>query len=88
MAWRSWWPTAHAETPSRLVGRSDGWQLEAFGGSVDLLPIGVSEDELADIGELLVDADRTLEPVDPTDEIQWADEQDSEAGSLDADEHG
>ena len=77
-----------AETPSRLVGRSDGWQLEAFGGSVDLLPIGVSADELADIGELLVDADRTLEPVDPTDEIQWADQQDSEAGPLDAEEHG
>ncbi len=56
--------------------------------SIDLMPIGVSEADLAEIGELLVDADRTLKPVDPTDEIQWADQQDSEAGSLDAEEHG
>jgi hypothetical protein len=63
-----------AASPARLVGRSDGWSLEAFDASIELTPVGVSEADLAQINELLVDADRELEPLDPVDEIQWADQ--------------
>jgi hypothetical protein len=59
-------PTA----PARLIGRADGWSLEAFGSSIELVPVGVSASDLEQINELLVDADRTLEPVEA---IQWAD---------------
>jgi nucleoid-associated protein YgaU len=58
--------------PARLVARSDGWSLEAFGSSIGLVPVGVSEADLEQINELLVDADRALEPVDPVGAIQWA----------------
>ena len=53
-------PTA----PARLIARADGWSLEAFGSSIELLPVGVSASDLEQINELLVDADRQLEPVD------------------------
>jgi hypothetical protein len=59
-------PTA----PARLIARADGWSLEAFGSSIELLPVGVSAADLEQINELLVDADRALEPVEA---IQWAD---------------
>ena len=73
-----------AESSSRLVARSDGWQLDAFGGSIELLPIGVSADELAAISELLVDADRDLQPID---ELQWADDATpEESPAADADD--
>jgi hypothetical protein len=58
--------------PARLVARADGWSLEAFGSSIELVPVGVSASDLEEINELLVDADRPLEPVDPVDAIQWA----------------
>ena len=62
-------PTA----PARLVARADGWSLEAFGSSIELVPVGVSASDLEQINELLVDADRELEPLDPVEAIQWAD---------------
>ena len=48
----------------------------------------MTHEELSAIGELLVDADRTLVPVDPTDEIQWVDEPNDGDAQRDADEHG
>jgi hypothetical protein len=68
-------PTA----PARLIARADGWSLDAFGSSIELVPVGVSVAELEQVNELLVDADRALEPVDPIEAIQWAEE--TEAGA-------
>jgi hypothetical protein len=59
-------PTA----PARLIARADGWNLEAFGSSIELLPVGVSAADLNQINELLREADRALEPLEA---IQWAD---------------
>ena len=59
---------------ARLVARHDGWHLDAFGVSVELMPVGISADELAEITELIRDAERHLEPVDGLDRIQWADD--------------
>ncbi len=61
--------------PTQLVARPDGWSFEAFGTSIELTPVGVSESDLAEINELLIDADRELEPVDPVADIQWAEAQ-------------
>ena len=58
--------------PARLVAGDDGWALEAFETTIALTPIGVNADELAEITELLVDAERRLEPV--ADQVQWADD--------------
>jgi hypothetical protein len=52
------------DAPTRLVARHDGWQLDAFGTSVDVTPVGVSAVELDEIAELLDDADRELEPAE------------------------
>jgi LysM repeat protein len=60
--------------PSRLVARADGWSLDAFDSSIEVAPVGISAADLEQINELLVDADRALEPVDPVEAIQWADE--------------
>ena len=59
---------------ARLVARHDGWHLDAFGVSVELVPVGVSVDELAEITELIRDAERHLEPADELDRTQWADD--------------
>ena len=59
--------------PARLVARADGWSLEAFGSSIELVPVGVGEADLEQINDLLLDSDRPLEPVDPVEVIQWAD---------------
>jgi len=59
---------------ARLVARADGWQLDAFGASIELTPVGVSTDESAEITELIRDADRHLEPADGLDQIQWSDD--------------
>ncbi len=64
----------HASAPAHLIGRPDGWHLDAFGASIDLTPVGVTAFELAEITELLADAERELEPVDPVDDIRWADD--------------
>jgi MYXO-CTERM domain-containing protein len=53
------------DAPTRLVARPDGWQLDAFGTSIGVIPVGVSASELDEITEMLADADRELEAVDP-----------------------
>ena len=60
---------------AQLVARPDGWSFEAFGTSIELTPVGVSESDLAEINELLTDADRELESVDPVVELQWAEDE-------------
>ncbi len=64
--------------PARLVARTDGWHLEAFGGSIDVSPIGVSAADLQEITELIIDAERHLEPSDTAEAIQWADDRDGD----------
>ncbi len=64
-----------ASAPAQLVARPDGWSFEAFGTSIELTPVGVSESDLAEINELLTDADRELESVDPVVELQWAEDE-------------
>jgi len=59
---------------ARLVARADGWQFDAFGASIELTPVGVSPGELAEITELIGDAERDLEPADGLDQIQWSDD--------------
>jgi len=59
---------------ARLVARADGWQLDAFGASIELTPVGVSIDESAEITELIRDAERQLEPADGLEQIQWSDD--------------
>jgi nucleoid-associated protein YgaU/two-component SAPR family response regulator len=68
--------------PATLVARSVGWQLDAFGTSIDVTPVGISATELDDIVALLVDADRGLEPDDPADEIRWADDIGDDIGTA------
>jgi MYXO-CTERM domain-containing protein len=75
----------HIEAPpARLVATVDGWQLEAFGASIGMTPVGVNTNELLEITELLVDADRELEPADSIAGIQWADEPGSHRHDLDS----
>ncbi len=69
--------------PAKLVARSDGWSFDAFGTSIELTPVGVSASDLEGINELLVDADRELEPLDPVVQLQWADDR-SEGSEVDA----
>ena len=64
-----------ASASAQLVARPDGWSFEAFGTSIELTPVGVSESDLAEINELLTDADRELESVDPVVELQWAEDE-------------
>ena len=63
-----------ASAPTQLVARPDGWSFEAFGTSIELTPVGVSESDITEINELLIDADRELESFDPVTELQWADD--------------
>jgi len=65
--------------PTRLVARADGWSLEAFGSQIELVPVGVRASDLEQINELLVYAERPLEPLDPVEAIQWADDGSAEA---------
>ena len=71
-----------ASAPTQLVARPDGWSFEAFGTSIELTPVGVSDSDLAEINELLTDADRELESVDPVVELQWAEERVAEPATL------
>jgi hypothetical protein len=50
--------------PTRLIARSDGWQLDAFSASIEVIPVGVNASELDEITELIGDADRHLEFAD------------------------
>ena len=60
--------------PTRLAARPNGWAFEAFGTSIEITPVGVNEEDLSAINELLIDADRLLEPADPVAELEWAEE--------------
>jgi nucleoid-associated protein YgaU len=59
---------------TRLVARADGWHLDAFGASIELMPVGVGVDELVEITELIRDAERHLEPADEHELLQWSDD--------------
>jgi hypothetical protein len=76
----------HIDADVNLVAGSERWHLDAFGTSIDLTPIGVSEADLDEITELIVDADRALEPVDVVDELQWSDESVDRSAIVDATE--
>ena len=67
-------PGALADAPVRLVGAAGGWALEGFGTSIGLTPVGLTAEDLAAIDEVLVDADRPLEPIElgAVDEVTWA----------------
>ena len=75
-----------ASATTRLVAGPHCWTFEAFGTSIDLTPVGVSQADLAEINELLEDADRELEPVDPVAELQWAGDRNDDRQRL-GDEH-
>ena len=47
---------------ARIVGTSDGWMLDAFGVEVALTPIGVTVGDVDEIGAILDDASRPIEP--------------------------
>ncbi len=56
-------PSTSHTTPhggARLVGHADRWVLEAFGEAISLAPIGVTVDDVADMGEILADAARPI----------------------------
>ncbi len=75
-------PGALADAPVRLVGTADGWALHGFGTSIDLRPVGLTADDLAAVDEVLVDAERPLEPVElgSADDLTWADSDTSDTG--------
>jgi hypothetical protein len=64
-----------ADPAARLIARSDGWHFEAFGASIELVPVGMTTSDLHEINELLADADSELEPIDPFAGLSWADDQ-------------
>jgi hypothetical protein len=57
---------APAGSGARIVGHADRWALEAFGEEVELMPIGVSPQDVADIDEMLADAARPIAADPPT----------------------
>ena len=57
-------PGEMSGAPTRLSAMSDGWRLDGFGTSIDLTPIGLTATDLADVADLLDDADRPLESID------------------------
>jgi len=67
-------PGALTSAPVRLVGAVGGWMLGGFGTSIELTPVGLTEDDLAAIDDVLADAARPLEPVElgSVDEVDWA----------------
>ena len=60
----------------RLNALSNGWRLDGFGTSIDLTPIGLTSADLADVDDILHDADRPLESIEPVaaDEVRWTDD--------------
>jgi hypothetical protein len=59
-------PTA----PARLVARADGWMLEAFGSSIEFVPVGVSASD-SNRSTSCSSMRPPLEPVDPVEAILW-----------------
>ena len=74
-------PGALADAPVRLVGAADRWALEGFGTTIELTPVGLTAEDLAGIDEVLVDAERPLEPTElgSVDDITWADSDTADA---------
>ncbi len=74
-------PGALADAPVRLVGAADGWALKGFGTSIELTPVGLTAEDLEAIDEVLVDAERPLEPIElgSADELTWADSDTADA---------
>jgi hypothetical protein len=61
---------------ARLVADANGWRLDAFGTSIAMTPIGVTEHDLSSLVDLVADASRELEAVDhgdPIAQLAWAD---------------
>jgi hypothetical protein len=52
------------EVGARLVADPDGWRLDAFGTTIAMTPIGITNEDLASLAGLLADAGRELEPID------------------------
>ncbi len=50
---------------ARVIGHADRWVLEAFGERIELMPIGVSAADVADVSEMLTDAARPIEAERP-----------------------
>lgn len=48
------------DAPVRLTAKDDGWVLTAFGCPTSITPVGVSTEELAQVVEVLADADAAL----------------------------
>jgi hypothetical protein len=69
------------DAPVRLCALADTWRLVGFGTSIDLIPIGLTSDDLAGIAEILADADRPLESVElsASREVRWADDESGDA---------
>ncbi len=67
--------------PTHLTGQSGGWTLSAFGQTLDLTPVGVSEAELADVADMIDDARAPLIIGDPV----WADDRSESTIQVDVD---
>ena len=69
-------PGEMLDAPVRLSALSDGWRLDGFETSIDLTPVGLTTSDLADVDDILNDADRPLESIErsTTDGIRWADD--------------
>lgn len=63
---------------AHLTGGTDGWTLAAFGQSLDLTPVGLSEAELCDVADMIEDASAPLIADDPV----WADDRSESAHTL------
>ncbi len=69
-------PVAPGELPdasTRLVGSVGSWRLEGFGSTVELTPVGLSNEDLAAVDAVLADADCELQPIE-LDAVRWADD--------------
>jgi len=51
--------------PARIVGDATGWTLDAFGETIAVTPLGVTAADVADVGEILADAGRPIDPDPP-----------------------
>jgi hypothetical protein len=57
------------EVGARLVADPDGWRLDAFGATLPMTPIGVTQHDLTCLADLVADASRELDPVEQDDPI-------------------
>lgn len=54
---------------ARIVARADGWTLDAFDEQIQIIPIGVSTDDVVSLVAVLDDAARPIEPVPMTESV-------------------